>query len=110
MQRDILKGKWKFDGFVISDYASIREMIAHGYAKDEADATAKAVIAGSDMDMESYLYVAKLVDLVKSGKVKESLVDDAVRRILRVKFELGLFDDPYRYCDENVKRSCWKQS
>ena len=53
LQRDILKGKWKFDGFVISDYASIREMIAHGYAKDEADATAKAVIAGSDMDMES---------------------------------------------------------
>ncbi|PWB27233.1 beta-glucosidase BglX [Flavobacterium sp. HTF] len=104
LQRDILKGKWKFDGFVVSDYASIREMIAHGYAKDEADATAKAVIAGSDMDMESYLYVAKLVDLVKSGKVKEALVDDAVRRILRVKFELGLFDDPYRYCDEKREK------
>jgi len=104
LQRDILKGKWKFDGFVISDYASIREMIAHGYAKDEADATAKAVIAGSDMDMESYLYVAKLVGLVKEGKVKEALVDDAVRRILRVKFELGLFDDPYRYCDEKREK------
>jgi beta-glucosidase len=72
LQRDILKGKWNFDGFVVSDYASIREMIAHGYAKDEADATAKAVLAGSDMDMESYLYVAKLVALVKEGKVKES--------------------------------------
>ncbi|SNR34303.1 beta-glucosidase BglX [Flavobacterium sp. ov086] len=105
LQRDILKGKWKFDGFVISDYASIREMIAHGYAKDEADATAKAVIAGSDMDMESYLYVAKLAALVKEGKVKESLVDDAVRRILRVKFELGLFDDPYRYCDEKREKA-----
>src|SRR6187402_3197896 len=104
LQRDILKGKWKFDGFVISDYASIREMIAHGYAKDEADATAKAVNAGSDMDMESYLYVAKLVGLVKEGKVKEALVDDAVRRILRVKFELGLFDDPYRYCDEKREK------
>ncbi|WP_348800389.1 beta-glucosidase BglX [Flavobacterium adhaerens] len=104
LQRDILKGKWKFDGFVISDYASIREMIAHGYAKDEADATLKAVVAGSDMDMESYLYVAKLVDLVKEGKVKESLVDDAVRRILRVKFELGLFDDPYKYCDEKREK------
>jgi len=104
LQRDILKGKWKFDGFVISDYASIREMIAHGYAKDEADATLKAVVAGSDMDMESYLYVAKLVDLVKEGKVKEALVDDAVRRILRVKFELGLFDDPYRYCDEKREK------
>jgi beta-glucosidase len=105
LQRDILKGKWKFDGFVISDYASIREMIAHGYAKDEADATAKAVIAGSDMDMESYLYVAKLVGLVKEGKIKEALVDDAVRRILRVKFELGLFDDPYRYCDEQREKT-----
>ena len=104
LQRDILKGKWKFDGFVVSDYASVREMIAHGYAKDEADATAKAVIAGSDMDMESYLYVAKLVGLVKEGKVKEALVDDAVRRILRVKFELGLFDDPYRYCDEKREK------
>ncbi|RUT72409.1 beta-glucosidase BglX [Flavobacterium cupreum] len=104
LQRDILKGKWNFDGFVVSDYASIREMIAHGYAKDEADAAAKAVLAGSDMDMESYLYVAKLVALVKEGKVKESLVDDAVRRILRVKFELGLFDDPYRYCDEKREK------
>jgi len=104
LQRDILKGKWKFDGFVVSDYASIREMMAHGYAKDEADATAKAVIAGSDMDMESYSYVAKLAALVKEGKVKEALVDDAVRRILRVKFELGLFDDPYRYCDEKREK------
>ncbi|OXG08379.1 beta-glucosidase [Flavobacterium araucananum] len=105
LQRDILKGKWKFDGFVISDYASIREMIAHGYAKDEDDATAKAVIAGSDMDMESYLYVAKLANLVKEGKVKEALVDDAIRRILRVKFELGLFDDPYKYCDEKREKA-----
>ncbi len=104
LQRDILKGKWKFDGFVISDYASIREMIAHGYAKDEDDAALKGVVAGSDMDMESYLYVAKLVGLVKEGKVKEALVDDAVRRILRVKFELGLFDDPYRYCDEKREK------
>lgn len=100
LQRDILKGKWKFDGFVVSDWASVREMIVHGYAKDGADATLKAVTAGSDMDMESHLYVAELANLVREGKVKETLVDDAVRRILRVKFELGLFDDPYRYCDE----------
>ena len=100
LQRDILKGKWKFDGFVVSDWASVREMIVHGYAKDGADATLKAVTAGSDMDMESHLYVAELANLVRKGKVKEALVDDAVRRILRVKFELGLFDDPYRYCDE----------
>jgi beta-glucosidase len=59
----------------------------------------------SDMDMESYLYVAKLTGLVKEGKVKEALVDEAVRRILRVKFELGLFDDPYRYCDEKREKA-----
>jgi beta-glucosidase len=105
LQRDILKGKWKFDGFVITDWASIKEMISHGYAKDGAEASEKAVKAGSDMDMESYLYVAELVKLVKEGKVNEALVDDAVRRILRVKFELGLFDDPYKYCDEKREKA-----
>jgi beta-glucosidase len=105
LQRDILKGKWKFDGFVVSDWASVREMIPHGYAKDGADATLKAVTAGSDMDMESHLYVTELAKLVKEGKVKEALVDDAVRRILRIKFELGLFDDPYKYCDEEREKA-----
>lgn len=105
LQRDILKGKWKFDGFVVSDWASVREMIAHGFAKDGAEATTKGVIAGSDMDMESHLYVSELAKLVREGKVKEALVDDAVRRILRVKFELGLFDDPYRYCDEKREKA-----
>lgn len=104
LQRDILKGKWKFDGFVVSDWASVREMIAHGFAKDGAEATTKGVIAGSDMDMESHLYVVELAKLVREGKVNEALVDDAVRRILRVKFELGLFDDPYRYCDEKREK------
>jgi beta-glucosidase len=105
LQRDILKGKWNFDGFVVSDWASVREMIAHGFAKDGAEATQKAVNAGSDMDMESYLYVVELVNLVQSGQVKEALIDDAVRRILRVKFELGLFDDPYKYCDEKREKA-----
>ena len=105
LQRDILKGKWNFDGFVVSDWASIRELVNHGFAKNVADATEKAVIAGSDMDMEAHYYVAELVNLVKSGKVNESLVDDAVRRILRVKFELGLFDDPYQYCNEAREKS-----
>ncbi len=100
LQRDILKGKWKFDGFVVTDWGSMKEMIVHGYAKDDLEATEKAIIAGSDMDMESSLYVSELVKLVQAGKVKETLIDDAVRRILRVKFELGLFDDPYKYCDE----------
>jgi beta-glucosidase len=104
LQRDILKGKWNFDGFVISDWASIREMISHGYAENPKEASLKAVEAGVDMDMEAYYYVAELVNLVNEGKVDVKIIDDAVRRILKVKFELGLFDDPYRYCDEKREK------
>ena len=100
LQRDILKGLWEFDGFVVSDWGSITEMIAHGHAKDGKHAAELAVNAGSDMDMESYLYVEELANLVEEGKVDAKLIDDATRRILRVKFELGLFDDPYKYLDE----------
>ncbi|QXP59290.1 beta-glucosidase BglX [Olleya sp. HaHaR_3_96] len=100
LQRDILKEKWKFDGFVVSDWGSISEMIAHGFAKDGKHAAELAANAGSDMDMESYLYVEELAGLVNEGKVDIKYIDDAVSRILRVKFELGLFDDPYRYLDE----------
>ncbi len=103
IQRDILKGDWNFDGFIVSDWGSIDQMIPHGFASNGEHAAQLAVIAGSDMDMESSLYVSKLVGLVESGKVKEELLDDAVRRILRVKYELGLFEDPYKYCDN--KRS-----
>ncbi|TCI90364.1 beta-glucosidase BglX [Tenacibaculum sp. M341] len=106
LQRDILKDKWNFDGFVISDWASINEIIIWGHAKDKKEAAKLASIAGSDMDMEGYVYIRELANLVKEGVVKESILDDAVRRILTVKFELGLFDDPYRYCDpENEKKS-----
>ncbi len=106
LQRDILKGKWDFNGFVVSDWASIAEMIHWGQAKDKKDAATIAVNAGSDMDMESYIYIHELVGLIKKGVVKEATIDDAVRRILRVKFELGLFDDPYKYCDvENEKNA-----
>jgi len=104
LQRDILKEDWKFDGFVVSDWGSINEMMAHGYAKDSKQAAEIAINAGSDMDMESYAYVEYLSALVKEGKVKESVIDDAARRILRVKFELGLFDNPYLYCDENYEK------
>lgn len=99
IQRDILKGDWNFDGFIVSDWGSIEQMIPHGFARDGEHAAELAVNAGSDMDMESSLYVSKLVDLVKNGKVKIETINDAVRRILRVKYELGLFDDPYRYCN-----------
>jgi len=104
LQRDILKGKWGFEGFVISDWGSIGEMVAHGYAEDGKAAARLAVKAGSDMDMESDLYVTELAGLVSEGKVDEAIINDAVKRILRVKFELGLFDDPYRYCDEEREK------
>ncbi len=97
LQRDILKGKWKFTGFVVSDWGSIGEMVNHGYVKDKYEASLSAIKAGSDMDMESRSYTANLAKLVKEGKVPMALVDDAVRRILRKKFELGLFDDPFRF-------------
>jgi beta-glucosidase len=105
LQREILKHQWDFSGFVVSDWGSIAEMIAHGHAKDGTHATELAVNAGSDMDMESNLYVNELVNLVKEGKVDEQLITDAARRILRVKFELGLFDDPYKYCNEEREQS-----
>ncbi|OXB24645.1 glycosyl hydrolase [Flavobacterium tructae] len=100
LQRDILKGKWNFQGFVVSDWGSIGEMVAHGYSKDLKAAALAAITAGSDMDMESNAYRYHLAELVKEGKVPVDLIDDAVKRILRKKFELGLFDDPYRYSDQ----------
>ncbi|MNX19172.1 Periplasmic beta-glucosidase precursor [compost metagenome] len=100
LQRDILKGKWNFQGFVVSDWGSIGEMVAHGYSKDLKEAAYSAITAGSDMDMESNAYRKNLAELVKEGRVSIDLVDDAVKRILRKKFELGLFDDPYKYSDE----------
>ena len=104
IQRDLLKGAWNFKGFVVSDWGSIGEMIPHGFAKDNKDAALKAIIAGSDMDMESRSYINHLADLVKEGKVDVKLIDDAVRRILTKKYELGLFDNPYKFCDENREK------
>ena len=99
LQRDILKGSWGFRGFVVSDWGSVREMVPHGYASDLADAAVKAMNAGSDMDMEGYAYSAHLERAVTSGKVKMSAVDEAAGRVLYKKFELGLFDDPYKFSD-----------
>ncbi len=104
LQRDILKEKWKFDGFVVSDWGSIVEMKNHGYAKNDKEAAMLAANAGSDMDMESYLYVNYLEELIADGNVDEDLIDDAVKRILKVKFELGLFEDPYKYCDSDREK------
>ncbi|MCB9080089.1 MAG: beta-glucosidase BglX [Lewinellaceae bacterium] len=100
LQRDLLKGAWGFQGFVVSDWGSIRELITHGVAADKREASRLAALGGSDMDMESSAYTTTLAQLVRDGNVPMAYVDDAARRILRVKFLLGLFDDPYRYCDE----------
>lgn len=105
LQREILKGAWGFDGFVVSDWSSGLEMINHGYARDLKHVAELAANAGSDMDMESYAYITHLKSCVEEGKVSMEVIDDAVRRILQVKFELGLFDDPYRYCEAEREKS-----
>lgn len=100
LQTEILKKAWNFQGFVVSDWGSMGEMVGHGYAKDLKQAAEMAANAGSDMDMESSGYIEHLAALVREGKVSEDKINDAVRRILKVKFQLGLFDNPYKYCDE----------
>ncbi|HEX7358560.1 MAG TPA: glycoside hydrolase family 3 N-terminal domain-containing protein, partial [Ignavibacteriaceae bacterium] len=97
---DILRDEWKFNGFVVSDWNSIGEMINHGFASDLKNAGEISINAGLDMDMESRSYITYLKQLVEEGKVKESTIDESVRRILRIKFKLGLFDDPFRYCSK----------
>ncbi|WP_396170862.1 beta-glucosidase BglX [Flavobacterium sp.] len=100
LQRDILKGKWNFKGFVVSDWGSIGELVTHGYSKNDSEAAYSAITAGSDMDMESNSYRNNLAQLVKDKRVPIATIDDAVKRILRKKFELGLFEDPFRYCNQ----------
>ena len=92
---DILRGEWKFNGFVVSDWGSPHELIAHGTAANDAQAATEAITAGVDMDMVDGSYLNELPGLVKSGKVSQGVLDEAVRRVLRVKFKAGLFDHPY---------------
>ena len=104
LQRDLLKGAWGFDGFIVSDWGSLREMMDHGYAKDRKHAGELALNGGSDMDMESYIYFEELEGLLKEKKVTLAQIDDAVKSILRVKFELGLFEDPTNIAMHNAKK------
>jgi len=97
---DILRDEWGFKGFVVSDYTGINELIAHGVAEDEQHAAELAVNAGVDMDMTGSTYIRYLTQLVEEGSVSEKTIDNAASRILEMKFLLGLFDDPYRYLDE----------
>ncbi len=91
----VLREEWQFDGFVVSDWNSIGEMIPHGYCKDMKEAAMKAINAGLDMEMTSTAYDDHVLDLIKEGKVDQRMLDRAVKNILRIKFRLGLFDNPY---------------
>ncbi|MBQ9397958.1 MAG: glycoside hydrolase family 3 C-terminal domain-containing protein [Bacteroidales bacterium] len=93
--KDVLRDEWGFDGLVVTDWNSMGEMIAHGFGVDRKDVACKAVNAGVDMDMMTFGFISHLEELVASGCVKQSVIDEAVRRILRVKLLLGLFEHPY---------------
>lgn len=95
LNRQILRNEWKYDGLLVSDWGSIQQMIPHGFCADLKEAGEKAAIAGVDMDMMSYAYINHLEELIKEKKVDEKLIDESVRNILRLKFRLGLFDNPY---------------
>lgn len=101
LMTDVLRKQWGFDGFVVTDWASAFEMVSHGFAADRKEAAMKAVNAGVDMEMVSGTFLEALPELVKEGKVKEAVLDEAVRNILRIKFRLGLFDRPYT--DESLQ-------
>jgi len=97
---ELLREQWKFDGFVVTDYNSINELIPHGVASDQAHAAELSINAGVDMDMQGSAFLDQIAELVKSKKVSEETINNAVRRILIAKYKLGLFDDPYKYCDK----------
>ncbi|TAL00776.1 MAG: glycosyl hydrolase, partial [Verrucomicrobia bacterium] len=98
--KQILRDEWGFKGFVVTDYTSINEMVAHGSAVDEAEAGRQALAAGVDMDMQGHVYRKHLKTLLAQGKITEAQIDAAAKRVLEIKFRLGLMDDPFRYCDE----------
>lgn len=97
--KDILKGKWGFNGFVVTDYTSINELVNHGTAANEKEAGLQSIKAGVDMDMQGAVYYKYLLELYKENKIKLEDIDSAVYRILSVKYDLDLFENPYKYCD-----------
>ena len=104
MLKYILREEWNFGGMTVSDWNSIEELIHHGFAADENEAAILAMRGGVNMDMQGNIYSEVLLNLVKNEKIPESEIDEAVRNILRLKFQLGLFDDPYRYCNEEREK------
>ncbi|HLU06148.1 MAG TPA: beta-glucosidase BglX [Woeseiaceae bacterium] len=97
---EILRNRWRFDGFVVSDYTSVNELVPHGFARDEKHAAELSINAGVDMDMQGATFMKHLPGLVEQGRVDVETIDAAVRRILEMKYRLGLFEDPYRYSNE----------
>ena len=107
---DILRGEWGYEGFVVTDYTSINEMVPHGFARGNKHAGELSLNAGVDMDMQGAVFMEHLAQSVKDGIVTERQIDTAVRRILEMKYRLGLFDDPYRYSDtDREKTEAYKQ-
>jgi beta-glucosidase len=105
LMRDILKGEWNFKGFVVTDYTGMNEMIPHGYAKDSLHAGELSMNAGIDMDMVGGIYMKNLKKLLNEGRVTEAQINDACKRVLEAKYDLGLFEDPYRYNDEKREKA-----
>lgn len=100
LMTDILRGEWDFDGFVVTDYTSMNEMVNHGVVKDETDAGILSLNAGVDMDMQGGIYQEKIKAGLKDGRISEKQIDESVRRILKIKKDLGLFENPYKYSDK----------
>lgn len=101
----VLRGEWGFDGVLVSDYTGVMELMHHGIAANATEAGTRALDAGVDIDMVSEIYRKDMPKAVRAGKVSEATVDEAVRRVLRAKYRLGLFDNPYRNCDESLEKS-----
>lgn len=102
LNHQILRNEWNYDGVLVSDWGSIQQMIPHGFCADLKEAAMKAANASVDIDMMGYAYTKHLEDLVASGKVSEKTIDEAVRNILRLKFRLGLFDNPYTKVEKKL--------
>ncbi|URW75485.1 beta-glucosidase BglX [Sphingomonas donggukensis] len=105
LMTDVLRNEWGFKGFVVTDFTSINEMVPHGYAKDEKQAGEQAINAGVDMDMQGAVYLNHLAKSVAEGKVSVATIDTAVRRVLEMKYRLGLFTDPYRFSDAKREKA-----
>lgn len=102
---NILRKEWGFQGFVVTDYTSINEMLNHGVVADDKEAGELSLNAGVDMDMQGAVYQRFLKQSLKEGKVSQKQIDEAVRRVLRLKFDLGLFEDPYKYCNAEREKA-----